>query len=212
MNYFETVNKCLTELGYKQVNTFSELVKNDHKRIKNIINIINIEVCDSDNWNFKLRKTEFTLDKGISEVNNPISGKIASIVIDGHIYKYYDRPELYIMGEAPQTTYSIFNDKLMLPMFKEDTKVNVIYYTSASCRDISGNDKDLLEKESDESLIPEIYSEPILVYGTCMRLKGNPQHVKFSYWLSMYNKALANLKSGISTNAEYSPTVKLFRI
>ena len=35
MNYFDLVNKCLVELNYKQVNAFSELTKNDHKKIKN---------------------------------------------------------------------------------------------------------------------------------------------------------------------------------
>ena len=35
MNYLELINKCLVELNYKTVNAFSELVKNDHKKIKN---------------------------------------------------------------------------------------------------------------------------------------------------------------------------------
>ena len=59
MNYLELINKCLVELNYKQVNAFSELVKNDHKKIKNIINLINTEVCRSDKWNFLLKKMEY---------------------------------------------------------------------------------------------------------------------------------------------------------
>lgn len=55
MNYLELINKCLVELSYKQVNAFSELTKNDHKKIKNIINIINTEICRMDKWNFLLR-------------------------------------------------------------------------------------------------------------------------------------------------------------
>ncbi|HIS82365.1 TPA: hypothetical protein IAD41_02000, partial [Candidatus Scatenecus faecavium] len=92
MNYFELVNKCLVELNYKQVNAFSELTKNDHKKIKNIINVINNEVCGYDNWNFKLRKSEVTLAKNTNEIDNPVDGRIASIVIDGHVYKYFDKP------------------------------------------------------------------------------------------------------------------------
>ena len=56
MNYLEIINKCLMELNYKRVRTFEELIKNDHAKIKNIINIINAEICTFDNWNFLLRK------------------------------------------------------------------------------------------------------------------------------------------------------------
>ena len=56
MNYLEIINKCLVELNYKQVNSFSELTKNEHKKLKNIINIINSEICSLDKWNFLLRK------------------------------------------------------------------------------------------------------------------------------------------------------------
>ena len=58
MKYFDLVNKCLVELNYKQVNKFTELTKNDHKKIKNILSLINIEVCNLENWDFKIRKTE----------------------------------------------------------------------------------------------------------------------------------------------------------
>ena len=37
MNYLELINKCLVELNYKQVGSFSELTKNDHKKLKNIL-------------------------------------------------------------------------------------------------------------------------------------------------------------------------------
>ena len=56
MNYLEIINKCLVELNYKKVTSFEELVKNDHLKIKNILNIINAEICTFDNWNFLLRK------------------------------------------------------------------------------------------------------------------------------------------------------------
>ena len=74
MNYFDLVNKCLAELNYKQVNAFSELTKNDHKKIKNIINLVNNEVCNYDNWNFKLRKATLNLPAGSTEIDNTIYG------------------------------------------------------------------------------------------------------------------------------------------
>ena len=211
MNYFELVNKCLVELSYKEVNAFSELIKNDHKKIKNIINVINTEVCGYDNWNFKLRKTTLSLPANESEIDNTINGKIASIVIDGHVYKYFDKPEDFIMQKAPSHTYSSFNDKLLLPEFAENKQINVIYYTADTAKDINGNEKKSLKNEGDTSLIPDVFAEPILVYGTCMRLKSNPQHVKLAYWLSMYNSALANMRSKISVDANSTPSVKLYR-
>ena len=54
MNYLELINKCLVELNYKQVNAFSELTKNDHKKLKNIINVLNSEICGFGRWAFLL--------------------------------------------------------------------------------------------------------------------------------------------------------------
>ena len=51
-----------------------------------------------------------------------------------------------------------------------------------------------MEKEDDCSLIPLPYSELVLIYGSCMRFKGNSSHVKFKYWFSMYTDALRDLK------------------
>ena len=45
MNFLEIINKCLIELNYKPVNTFAELTKNEHKKIKNILNLLNGEIC-----------------------------------------------------------------------------------------------------------------------------------------------------------------------
>lgn len=211
MNYFELVNKCLVELSYKQVNSFSELIKNDHKKIKNIINVINTEVCNFDNWNFRLRKATLDLPANTVELDNTINGRIASLIIDGQVYKYYEKPDVFIMGKAPSKTYSRFNDKLLLPEFDEDKQINVVYYTSNTVKNADGEEKAYFEKEDDCSLIPASFAEPILVYGTCMRLKSNPQHVKFSYWLSMYNSALANMRSKISIDANHTPMVRLRR-
>lgn len=211
MNYFEIINKCLVELNYKNVNTFSELVKNDHKKLKDIINIINNEVCSQDNWNFKLRKTSFTLPANTTEAENRIPGRIASLVIDGVVYKYFDKPDVFINGKAPAETYGRFNENLLLPEFDSDKTVNVVYYTSNSVVDVNGNEKMYFEKDTDKSLIPAVFLEPILVYGACMRLKANPKHVKFSYWMSMYNNSLANMRSKIALNADAAPAVIMHR-
>lgn len=219
MNYFELINKCLVELNYKQVNSFSELTKNDYKKIKNILNIINNEVCASDNWNFKLRKTTLTLNAKQREIKNTIPGRISSIVIDGVVYKYFDNPEEYLRKNAPSSTYGLFNDKILLPVFEKTKIINIVYYTSHSATsetvDEDGKEiieeKTFMEKETDKSLLPSVFAEPILVYGTCLRLKANPQHAKFAYWLNMYNNAIANMRSKIAINADATPSISMRR-
>ena len=89
--------------------------------------------------------------------------------------------------------------------------IEIVYYTGNNAKDSDGNEKPLMLDEKDTSLIPDPYAEPILVYGACMRLKANPQHAKFAYWLSMYKEALANLRSKETVSIDATPMIKLFR-
>lgn len=211
MNYLDIINRCLIELNYKQVNTFSELVKNEHKKIKNIINLINTEVCTSSCWQFLQRKLNIVLPENTGEVLNNVPGRIETIIIDKQKLEYHENFEDFFMNTQPPSTYSFYDDKILLPLFDKEKTLKVLYYTKNCAKDFQGTEKFSMENADDESLIPENFAEPLLVYGTCMRLKGNPQHIRFSYWLSMYNDALANLRSKIAKTADYSPSVKLFR-
>jgi hypothetical protein len=211
MNYLELVNKCLVELNYKQVNAFSELIKNDHKKLKNIINVLNTEICGSTRWNFLQRKSELNLPKNIGEIENTIDGRIETLIVDGVKFEYYPNFEKFFVNSQPSNTYSLYNDKILLPLFNKDKKVEVLYYTKNCVKNSDGIEKLLFEDSDDTSLIPATFAEPLLVYGACMRLKGNPQHVRFSYWLSMYNEALANMRSQISDSMDEIPIVKLYR-
>lgn len=211
MNYLELINKCLVELNYKQVNAFSELIKNDHKKLKNIINIINSEICSLDKWNFLLRKEVLQLKKNSGELENTIDGRIKTIIIDGVKYEYFKDFEKFFTNSQPQNMYSLFNDKILLPIFNQDKNVEIYYYTKNCVKNIEGHEKYNFENEEDVSLIPAPFVEPLIVYGACMRLKGNPQHVRFSYWLNMYKDALANLKSKVAETLDEYPTVKMFR-
>ena len=211
MNYLELINKCLVELNYKQVNNFSELTKNEHKKLKNIINVINSEICSSEKWNFLLRKTILKLNKNSGELENTINGRIKAIFVEGIKYDYYSNFEKFFTNSQPQNTYSLFSDKILLPIFNHDKTVNILYYTQNCAKTSNGVEKFKFENETDISLIPELFVEPLLVYGTCMRLKGNPQHARFSYWLNMYKDALANLKSRVSKTINEIPIIKIYR-
>lgn len=211
MNYFELINKCLVELNYKQETSFSQLSKNEHEKLKNIINIINTEICSLEKWNFLLREISLTLPAQTGQIANSVNGRIAAVILDGQKYFYLDDFEKFFTNSQPEKTYTSFNDKLLFPVFDEEKEIKIIYYT-ADCA-VSGTceEKKVLEAETDESLIPEPFSEPLLVYGSCMRLKGNPQHTRFNYWYGMYKEALANMKAKLAVDANAAPQVNLFR-
>ena len=59
--------------------------------------------------------------------------------------------------------------------------------------------------------IPDPFAEPLLVYGTCMRMKANPSYSKFSYWLGMYKDNIANMRSKLCTDIQQSPSITLER-
>jgi hypothetical protein len=211
MNFLELINKCLLELNYKQVNAFSELVKNDHKRIMTILNIINKEVCGSDGWNFLLRKTKLNLPAENTELENTVNGRILYLFIDGRRHDFCENFEPFLKGNGIAGRYSCFSDKLLFNKFEQDKTIDVIYYTNNCVVDEENEEKTDFTLDTDVSLIPKSFAEQILVYGTCLRMKGNPQYYRFSYWMSMYKEALANLKSKSGVSVLNTPSVSLFR-
>lgn len=211
MNYFEIINKCLVELGYKQVGAFAELTKNDHKKLKNIVNIINNTICRNDNWYFLMRKTTLPLKAGETELKNTINGRIIKLVIDNQECNYLINYEDYVSKRIPEKSFTVCGDKLVFPEFDADKSIEITYYTKNTTVSSDGTEKTSLETETDVSLIPDPYAEPLLVYGACLRLKANPQHVKFSYWYGMYKDALADMKSQISISAKEMPYIKMHR-
>lgn len=211
MNYLQIINKCLLELNYKQVNAFSELIKNDHKRIMSILNIINREICSAESWNFLLRRGQLLLPANTTEIKNTISGRILYLFIDGKRYDYCTDIETFMEGNQKNGTYSSFANRLLFPKFNTDKVLDIIYFSKNCVTDEEGHEKETFEKANDTSLIPMPFAEQLLVYGTCLRLKANPQYFKFSYWMSMYKEALANLKSKSSASVQNAPQVKIFR-
>jgi len=211
MNYFELINKCLVELNYKKCSAFTDLVKSDHEKIKNILNIINAEVCGFDNWNFLLRKLQIDLPKNSGEIVNNVSGRIHSLYIDNAKYEYFADFEKFLLNKQPSNSYTVFNDKILLPLFEQDKTIDIIYYTNNFAQNTHGQDIASMAAESDASVIPVPFVEPILVYGTCMRLKANTEYSKFSYWYGMYKESLASMRSKIGASALETPTIRIAR-
>lgn len=211
MNYFELINKCLVELNYKTCAEFTDFVKNDHEKLKNILNIINAEVCSFDNWNFLLRKLEVDLPNNTGELIYMVPGRIHSLYIDNIKYDFFANFEEFLLNKQPSNTFSVFNDKILLPHFSRDKTIEIIYYTNNFAQDVNGLDIPSMTAKDDASIIPFPFVEPILVYGTCMRLKGNTEYNKFSYWYGMYKDSLANMRSKIGASALETPQIKINR-
>lgn len=211
MKYLDLINKCLVELNYKKVKNFDELVKNDHLKIKNILNIVNSEVCTFDDWNFLLKQTSLILPANTGEIKNTINGRIKTLSIDNSIYEFTNDFESFLFSSKKDKRYSVLGEMLFLPVFETEKEIKVIYSTN----DFAKTSENILKREmtfaDDESVIPDTFVEPLLVYGTCMRMKANLEYPKFNYWLAMYNKALANMRSKLAVSADETPSIVIRR-
>jgi len=195
MNYFEIINRCLLELNYKAVDIFENLTKSEHIRLKSIINRVNIDIVSSHDWWFRQRKAEIELKANTIEQKPDISGMITSLYIDGKKYIYNEDYESFYRKNPSGSMYSLFNNYLLLPEFKENKTATVFYSTDMAAISENGIDKKLMEFETDRSIIPEKFVEPLLVYGACMKFKATADNPKFKYWNAEYILAFRNLKS-----------------
>ncbi len=209
MHYLDIINKVLIELNYKPVSSFKELCKQDHLKIKNTISRLNLEICSSYDWNFLLRKQSLNIPLNLTQISNPIFGRIDNISIDGFTLKFDPDFKKFLFGNPQPYSFSIFSNYLLFPKFSSVKQASIFYFTNNSAVNDSGFDVYSLSDPLDKSLLPLPFSEIILVYGSCMKFKGNSQHVKFKYWFSMYNEALANLrKMSVSSVSQY-PSVRI---
>ncbi len=211
MNYFELINKCLIELNYREVDGWDRLTLNDHKRLKDILNRLNSQICSSENWSFLQRFMEMEIFAGTTRIPIPITGKVDILCFNDNEYTYSDNYKSFLLGNPVSGRFTIYNDFLYLPVFSESVDCQIFYNTDFSAMDEDGIEKKYLENESDISLIPEAFQEAILVYGACMRLKSNPDHNKFKYWYSMYNDALSTMRSKTSPTTHLGSQIKLQR-
>ena len=195
MNYFEIINKTLIELNYAPVSAFNNLTQTEHKRLMNIINRVNKEICDL-NADFYFRqiikkitvyptKTEYSLD---------INGKISKIVgQNGEYFFNTDYSEFY-GNNIPKYSYSIYGSKLLV---SPNTDCLRIFYSTSDFV-VSDNEtyKSDFEKETDTSILPDNFAERLLVNGCAYNFKQNAAHPKYVHWKQEYDKALKELLSG----------------
>lgn len=211
MNYFDIINKCLIELNYREVPTWDALTLNDHKRLKDIIARLNSQICASYDWPFLQRYHKTTIPQGVSKILNPITGRLEAVFVDGFELKYSPDCKSFITQNPIFGCFATFAEHIYLAPSSSSRECEILYNTDDSAFDKDGVEKRYLEQKDDKSLIQEVFQEPLLVYGACMRLKSNPDHNKFKYWYSMYTDALATMRAMAISSQNASPNIALKR-
>ena len=206
-NYFEIFTKVLNELNWREVSDFDEIVKSEHKRILNLINVVNTEVLSSCIWDFALERSVITLDKNQDTIFENFDGKIISIFEGNKKYRFIP-PAVFLSHKINFTdVYSSVENKIVTIPSAEFRELNVVYTRNLFARDVSGNRKIKMEVKQDTSIIPASHIEPVLVYGTLIKVKANPSFAKFGYWRTLYFNALANLRAQGGASYDISPEI-----
>lgn len=211
MNYFEIINKALIELNYREVTNWEALTLNDHKRLKDIISRLNSQICASYDWPFLQRYHTMPIPKHISKVDNPVEGRIEAVFVDSNELTYSPDYKDFVTQNPHFGCYAAFAQYLYFPPSDSVRTCEILYNTDNSAISNNGQEKRYLESQTDQSLIQEVFQEPLLVYGACMRLKSNPEHNKFKYWYSMYTDALATMRAMAISSKGATPTIKVNR-
>src|SRR5574344_1713821 len=100
----------------------------------------------------------------------PEKFRMTIFTIDKIVYGFCPEFDKFLLNTQPEYTFSALNSKLLFKKFQKDKTLDVIYYTNKCAKNADGDDIQKMTSETDSTIIPEPFSEPILVYGTCMRL------------------------------------------
>ncbi len=204
--YFELFKKVLNELNWREVSSFDAIEKTEHKRILNLLNATNSDILSSYLWNFQIEKTDIEIEENSSTIVENFEARIISIWEGRKKYRYLT-PTQMTQNSNLADVYSITKNSIITNPIKYKRKIALIYASNCYAQDSEGNLKSVMEGEFDTSIIPMPYLEPVLVYGTLIKVKANPSFVKFNYWRTLYYEALTNLRSTTSKTYEDSPVI-----
>lgn len=197
-SYFEIFSKILDELSWRKVASFEAIEKDEHLRILNLINLTNSQVLNSWVWDFQIEKASIEVKKDNEKVLENFCGKIINIY-DG-IKKYrYIHPTLFSKTNRSEI-YTTLGDKVLVKPVNFDRKLDIIYIDGHQGRNTQGDKIAKLTDKNDTSIIPVPFCEPILVYGTLIKIKANPSFAKFGFWRAMYYDSIALLRSSTVVN------------
>lgn len=210
-NYFNLCNDILREMYYEEAVTFSELDNTtEGKKVKYKLNQILTEICiqEKDIWKFRERTKQLFLIEGISKYPM-VNGFIEYIVPMAYPsplqynpnWKYLPR---YSIGRPIQ--YRLYGDNIeMFPIpngNSDGLEFEIKYLTNDCATDTDGFDKEQLELETDEPIIPNRYRD-ILVYGVCKDLRAGINDSKSLFFDKRYKDLYRSMLSTMVRTDDY---------
>ncbi len=208
-NYFDIFKRVLNELNYREIESFENIDRSEHKRILNLINSTNNEILSSYIFDFQIKSHKMTLKANETKLLTGFNGRIISVYEGNNQYKYV-HPALISPSSKNKTNfYSSVGDLIITTASNTDRELDILYVSNCYALDSSGSEKAKMELETDTSILPLPYLEPLLVYGTLLKAKANPSFVKYGYWRSCYYSALVNLRSQGSKSTEDYPKINI---
>lgn len=196
MNYFEIINATLIELNYTPVNNFKDLNKIEHKRLMNIINRLNKEICNTNNkFSFRQFSKKLTIFKDRTEYSKNFSGKINKILGQNSIYTYEPDYSKFYTDNPPKNSYSTYGEKLLFS--QKDDLVRIFYSTDLFVKNKNDELQQNFVNETDKSIIPENFVEKLFINGVAYNFKQNTAHPKYTHWKQEYELTLKELQSEI---------------
>lgn len=211
MNYLELINLTLQELNYKQVSSFSDLLKPDHKKVMTIVSRVNDILLDSCDWEFMLRERVLDIPANADRVEIPSGMKIKQVFIDGRELFYTEACEEYLSGRGFSNRYAIFDCHIMVCPADVKRSLKILYITRNHARDAQGNEKAKLENGDDITLLPDEHAATALVFGACIQFKSNPSHPRYKHWLDGFTNARAQMRATSRFTVQKPPALKLPR-
>jgi len=209
MTYFDLFNKVMLELNYRPVSVFENIFKSEHLKILDNLNLVNSEVLQAFDWNFLIRKKHVCLENGEISVENAVDGRPVKVMEGSRQLKYSPYYEKFYAQNPPCASYSVFGDDLLFKKSQKKRNFTVYYCTNKIVKGKAGEEKEQFTDKDDTSIMPMPYAEQILVYGTCLRTKANPNFPKFAFWNLMFKEALLKLRATCSKTFEECPFISL---
>ena len=207
--YFELINQTLTELSYRTVSDFSQLVKPDHERIKMIVNRVNNIILDSYDWDFLRRYVTVTIPANSDRAEIPHNLKICCVIDDQKaVYAFTDDYMRILNIGAFNGQYTVFNDYLIVRPQDYDRVFSIWHITKNHAKTSGGTEKLSLEAGTDETLLPPEFAQ-IIIFGACMQFKSNPEHPRYKHWLRQYTETRAEMRAAHSTTPPQPPKLVL---
>lgn len=211
MTYLELINLTLQELNYKTVDTFQALIKPDHKRLINIVNRVNDIILDSCDWQFMLRECTLELPKGVSGAELPDRLRIKTVFDGEDVLFYTDEYERHLNGRGFGGEFAVFGSRILVAPRDYDRTLKIIYTTKNHAKNAQGQEIPRLVKGDDETLIPSLHAQNVVVYGSCLQFKSNAEHPKYKYWLGMFTDARAAMRASSEYVSPSPPRITLPR-